>query len=1447
MKVSRQSSIDRYGPGFLLAICLALLPAARGIEFKGVSEAGTYGWRVTDDTELTVTRETRDGAYALKAQPMPGAGPYRGFELCRNFDLGGAGAADTIVFHVKQNFGSGMRVQLWTKAGGINRGFPLNRGDWTRVELDLDPANWERQTGAEWGEMYRMQFYETSFQAPDHYMILDGLAITVGGKSVLIDDPIHHVPAWTFPRETPAAWYLGTEAAAWAIARTTGQVRGGWNVENRERYLDFLEGRYHWEDRESLVTGRESADRVLESAFSAEEQRVELTCSNPELPGLAIRKQYWVDGNKLFQKTVFRARDENLQFITYNTQAAFVPFYRDGGYYMGGADGGGPLVPAPQVTEWQKVVQYQNTTKGMLLYQPEKGTSFSHTRTRLDDQFVWPWFTGAIASYCERMNVLHYTPDGWDMSLGTSKLSLTEDTSYEQYVSMFEGDWQTFLRSEYPSLPAVQQALDEIPPVPDWVADVKVYTGSDIDRLKRLVEATDEGTIMVLVDFGGSWADYYVDRGLEGGWEGGSITAEEIRDVIARIKAVSPRIKVGIYMWVLSTAESSRIYGKHPEWFRTFTKDGQPASTFPGMATNYAHLLSVQECYDGLLSQFDLVLGYLGTDFIYLDDPKAINMIDWESGEFTRDDQSFRFMLDIKRIAAKHGPDKVVFYNNRGNPYADINFIEARSTIRASYWRSFVGICAVIQEFVTNMRPEARIIPLYYIPPHERDYMNRVLAMGWIPSLEYGDAVTCRAFLQAAYEIGNCRNVPLRYSPDCKRDKQTNVESYAVQREGDAGYLLSFISHAPEAGTVPIELALDSFELDPDRQVFVWQYVVADATEFKGQATESQVRSLYAETGRQVDRVTQRKLVYAGPYRKLLPLDVTMEPLLLYQFYVTSQPMAVYAEDDLPANYLFGQTPRVALSRRGEWEDGSINIQVDSERDQVELMAFLPSADHRLDRVTLDGQPVEPTWVREGDDLFPVMKVGKGRHTLALKFTPGAATTPAPAEVVDADKAPAAMPELGLARATPAWLPGRRDMVDVNRTINGLHVLRSVELTTSTRAGTFQPKLEALMARADPNELLLEGGTTRKMDNRCRGAAFAGFEIKELRTVRIRLGNTFHDAFHSRGLGHHVPNRPDSANFAGIVVDYHTPEGYTRRVRFGAGVMHPKCSSEYPDYGKPGAADAKYDLGASMIEGPEQTLALDLRPYAPENWDGQVWLSVGSHWIASDRRLTLQVLAANDAVTDDFHEVTDPRAFLEAYNKPRTLLVPRSPGGIVIDGTPDEEMWRGAAKTERFFLHGGRGVSEADTEALVLYDDTDLYVAFICKEPGRPKPLIQGGAVWDDDEVEVWIDANGDGKTFKQVIVNAANEMVEYSHSGRTPIGARSAVYVAEGNTWMVEMTIPFAGLGVDPPKPGESWRISLCRYRPPGKGFNSEMIVWAALQKGGFNDLENFGTMTFK
>lgn len=97
------------------------------------------------------------------------------------------------------------------------------------------------------------------------------------------------------------------------------------------------------------------------------------------------------------------------------------------------------------------------------------------------------------------------------------------------------------------------------------------------------------------------------------------------------------------------------------------------------------------------------------------------------------------------------------------------------------------------------------------------------------------------------------------------------------------------------------------------------------------------------------------------------------------------------------------------------------------------------------------------------------------------------------------------------------------------------------------------------------------------------------------------------------------------------------------------------------------------------------------------------------------------------------------------------------------------------------------------------------------------------------------------------MILNGVNSKMEYWESGPNPIGATTAVHVNEGDAWLVEMAIPFAGLGVKPPQPGDSWRVSLCRGRAPGrKNPTMELLVWAPL-KAGFKDLANFGTVTFR
>lgn len=79
----------------------------------------------------------------------------------------------------------------------------------------------------------------------------------------------------------------------------------------------------------------------------------------------------------------------------------------------------------------------------------------------------------------------------------------------------------------------------------------------------------------------------------------------------------------------------------------------------------------------------------------------------------------------------------------------------------------------------------------------------------------------------------------------------------------------------------------------------------------------------------------------------------------------------------------------------------------------------------------------------------------------------------------------------------------------------------------------------------------------------------------------------------------------DHNAFTGIIADYHTADGYSKRVAFPMGLTSPKRDDRIPSWGKPGAPD--------QVVQPEKLrngiILLDLQAYAPQGWDGLVWFS----------------------------------------------------------------------------------------------------------------------------------------------------------------------------------------------------------------------------------------------
>ena len=189
------------------------------------------------------------------------------------------------------------------------------------------------------------------------------------------------------------------------------------------------------------------------------------------------------------------------------------------------------------------------------------------------------------------------------------------------------------------------------------------------------------------------------------------------------------------------------------------------------------------------------------------------------------------------------------------------------------------------------------------------------------------------------------------------------------------------------------------------------------------------------------------------------------------------------------------------------------------------------------------------------------------------------------------------------------------------------------------------------------------------------------------------------------------------------------------------------------------------------------------------------------------------------------------------------------------------EYGKARATTAGFVEYRGKGSANQDTRFVVAYDDKALYVGVTAAEESpeaiTAKVRERDGQTWQDDGIEVFVDATFDRKTYHQFSANLKN--IQYDAIGGPAHGPygdlkwngawKSAVNVG-GEAFVVEFAIPFATLEVPAPKPGENWGFNICRNRQ-AKGEEQpqpqpQLTAWS-LPYANFHVPSYFGTVTFK
>lgn len=188
---------------------------------------------------------------------------------------------------------------------------------------------------------------------------------------------------------------------------------------------------------------------------------------------------------------------------------------------------------------------------------------------------------------------------------------------------------------------------------------------------------------------------------------------------------------------------------------------------------------------------------------------------------------------------------------------------------------------------------------------------------------------------------------------------------------------------------------------------------------------------------------------------------------------------------------------------------------------------------------------------------------------------------------------------------------------------------------------------------------------------------------------------------------------------------------------------------------------------------------------------------------------------------------------------PRHYTCPRADTPIVIDGRLDDAAWSFAPWSADFADIQGfdHPTPKYRTRMRMAWDDEFLYIAAELEEPYVWATLqTHDEIVFQDNDFEIFIDPNDDGREYYEIEVNALNTIFDlflvrtYLDGGPAlhdwnMRGLKSAVHVNGSlndasdtdNGWSIEFALPWRSLkeaaGCDsPPKPGDTWRMNFSR-----------------------------------
>ncbi len=1084
--------------------------------------------------------------------------------------------------------------------------------------------------------------------------------------------------------EDAAYWYLERPGLRAAVHRRSGMLGGLWLADGR-RVLERSAHLYRIETRTSQSLADEYSDTVAE-VVERSANGLRLRCVNSKMPGVSVQKHYCLQENLLVRRLAMTNEGKQTDlFATISERAVLDESFRREAIYTGGSYFG-PLVPAKEIHQrvltdafkrpWTTGITNGRPSWILALNWPLDRHLASY-RYRVNGQYVLPW----NSIWTEGLDLYH-TPAGWEMGLATLHLEPGRERSVEIHERAFRGGRLEFYNA-YMDLPDVAAMYARVGPRPAWLRQLKMPI-SGVNEFS--LAASDEGFLVWLGQPFGIWGDLPTSGKAQTSGGICTWPVERVRRQIEQVQAQSPRVKAGFYTWAWSAHHKSQAVAERPEWFIAKDRSGKVRNAYPLALSYLRCLSAPGCLEATLHNYRELVRFYGEDFQYLDNDGTGAQVIDWERLRLDQDYDWQRFHEGLLAAARARNPQTATFFNNRVLPQGDISYAEFMpAEIQNPQGRRPANEMYPLKVF-QKRDPERVVALLYHRPENEPSYTNYCVGLGLVPWCEGRRLLPFvnAAFETRRLEVVEARLRPdwqrdlaTELEAYTMRQGGAGVLFLVGHNETPAPVRIGF--DVQPMGLEPGRPYFTwLFELhDPREHVGrLSERQQREAYQGSHWAEELVVAGRLLDHGRRLPARYDCDLI-ARPSR-LKMLAVTHSPALVWSingrrtnfWWPTVRGVDCRGWYDPAEN-------RCEVDCRSEEQHAELvvwippghelaEIRVDAHaacwqpecagetwlariavpRGTHQIVARyrkrLPAADCPAELETpqkvVAGQPLhvrihtgpQPL----GRSLVRVLRDGVTVASAERAAIPGAKADPFELAVPEtARPGPyelSCLPIGAVDRSSRArfevvpgaWKPdspGERQtgqpavrVWPVNRMTHGIEVLNA-------GTDTFDHQGGVQIAELDEEKLSCRCGLSCDSESPW-GYGFAGVEVRGVKRLAIELANTFSGPY-QEGITSLLGDRYLDS-MAGLMIDYHAPRGYTYRVALGLGVLHLGRPVAAPHWGKSARPDRCLAWNRTLLEKPQDRLVLDLDQFAPADWDGQAWISVGVDTVA--RGLLLQ-------------------------------------------------------------------------------------------------------------------------------------------------------------------------------------------------------------------------------